>query len=89
MAQTQTIDIKHEVGQLSDGARQLLGALLKRYQTDETNAFGTDVVGIDPKTIPLLADELVDRGFAFKSTARPGIYKLNRARMDSLRTVGI
>ena len=85
-----TIDVKEEVSKLAKEPRDLLRFLLGRYVEAEEFKFSKDmeIAGMNKGDIPLSFDKLIASGFAFGSSAQPNVVRLNRARMDSLRSLG-
>jgi hypothetical protein len=85
-----TLDIKMELGKASIGSRKLFKFLVDRYFRDGESLFNVDdeVPGLESQEASEAMEELIRRGFAFRVAAQPGVIKLNRTRLDSIRPKG-
>jgi hypothetical protein len=84
------LDIKEEAGKLSDEAKALLRFLMDGYAKAGRVEYDKreQITGMDAAAVASASDELVGSGFAYGSTSRPQRIRLNRSRMDSLRSIG-
>lgn len=85
-----TVDVKEEVAKLQTETKELLKFLLDRYVRNEEYEFSKamEVPGMNKGDVPMAFDKLVISNFAIGSSARPDVVRLNRTRMDSLRSIG-
>jgi hypothetical protein len=85
-----TVDVKEEVAKLHVESRELLKFLLDRYVRNGEYEFdkSMEVPGMNKGDVPMSFDKLIASSFGTGSSARPTVFRLNRTRADSLRTLG-